>query len=95
MEDNKKIKQFLQEKRYKECANILKNKIIEYITSLIKEKNPEFEYTNIIDLIELSEYYIKDERKNIARQLEYFSFEEEDIDVLERMLNICELYNVP
>lgn len=94
MEDNSIIKEYLEQKKYDECTNILKTKIIDYIVDLIKEKCEDYEYTNIIELIEMSEYYIDDERKNIARNLEYFSFEEKDIDVLERMLEICKIYNI-
>lgn len=94
MEDNRAIKDLIQNKKYKECIQIVKEIVIEYIVNLIKEKDPEYEYTNIIDLIELSEYYIEDERKNIARDLEYFSFEEDSIIVLSRLIDICELYNI-
>lgn len=94
MEDNKKIKQYLKEEKYNECSNILKRKIITYIVNLIKEKYKEYEYTNIIELIEMSNYYIDDERKELAQKLEYFSFEEEELDVLERMLEICKAYNI-
>ena len=94
MEDNNIIKKYLEEKKYYECSNILKEKIINYIINLIKEKYEDYEYTNIIELIEMSEIFIDDERKNIARNLEYFSFEEKDIDVLERMLEICKIYNI-
>ena len=94
MEDNNKIKKYLEEKKYYECSNILKEKIINYIVKLINNKYEDYQYTNIIELIEMSEYYIDDERKNIARNLEYFSFKEKDIDVLERMLEICKTYNI-
>lgn len=94
MEDSSIIKKYLEQKKYYECADILKTKIINYIVNLIKEKYKNYEYTNTIELIEMSEYCIEDERKNIARNLEYFTFEEKDIDVLERMLEICKIYNI-
>ena len=94
MEDNKIAKQLIQDKKYDECIRIVKNKIIDYIVSLIREKDPDYEYTTIIDLIEMSEQYIGDERKNIARNLEYFSFEEDEIITLTRLLEICEIYNI-
>ena len=94
MEDNKLTKKLIQEKRYGECIKIIKDKIIEYIVSLIRNKDSSYEYTNVIELIEMSEHYIDDERKNIARNLEYFSIEEDEIIVLARLLEICEIYNI-
>lgn len=94
VEDNIVIKQLLESKKYKECINIIKNKIIEYIVGIIKKQAPYYEYTNIIDLIEISEQYIYDERKNIARNIEYFSFEEDEMVILGRLLEICEIYDI-
>ena len=94
MEDNKIIKQLIQDQRYSECTKIIKDKIIEYVVDLIRNKDSSYEYTNVIELIEMSNHYIDDERKNIARNLEYFSIEEDEIIVLYRLLEICEIYNI-
>ena len=94
MEDNKIIKQLIQEKRYSECTKMIKNKIIDYVVDLIRNKDSSYEYANIIELIEMSNHYIDDERKNIAKNLEYFSIEEDEIIVLTRLLEICEIYNI-
>lgn len=94
MVDSKILKQLIKENRYKESADIIKERIIEYVVDIIKQKEKDYEYSNIIDLIGFSELYIEDERKNIARNLEYFSFEEDDILRLNRMLKICEKYNI-
>ena len=94
MEDNKNISDFLHQKNYKECIKLLKNKIIQYIVKLINENGIEYEYTNIIELIELSEKYINDERKNIAKKIEYFSFDEDESLCLDRLLEICKIYNI-
>lgn len=92
--DNELLKKLIRENKYKESADILKEKIIEYIVDIIKQTEKEYEYTNIIDLIAFSEQFIEDERRDIARNLEYFSFEEDDILRLDRMLTICEKYNI-
>lgn len=94
MEDSALIKSLIQKKEYKECGKILKNRIIDYLVNLINENGVEYEYTNIYDLIDFSEEYIKDERKNIARNLEYFSIEEDDLIFFDRMLNICKEFNI-
>lgn len=92
--DNEILKRLIRENKYKESADIIKKKIIEYVVNIIKQKEKDYEYSNIIDLIEFSERYIEDERKHIARNLEYFSFEEDDILRLERLLKICEKYYI-
>ena len=94
MEDNKILKELIQKRRYQECIDILKAKIIDYVVDLINDKGIEYEYTNIIDLIQLSECYIDDERKNIAKNLKYFSFNEDKILCIDRLLEICRLYNI-
>jgi len=94
MEDNKVTKQLIQDKKYDECIKMVKDKIIEYIIDLIRQKDPSYEYTNIIELIEMSNYYIEDERKYIAKNLEYFSIEEDEIITLTRLLDICDIYNI-
>ena len=80
--DSNYLKKLLEEHNYQECISILKNKIIQYIVCLIQKKMPSYEYTTIIDLIQLSEICISDERKEIAKHLEYFSFEENETDKL-------------
>ena len=94
MEDNKVIKELIQEKKYSEAIKMIKDKIIEYVVDLIRKKDSSYEYTNVIDLIQMSNHYIEDERKNIARNLEYFSIEEDKVVVLARLLEICEIYNI-
>ena len=94
MEDNKQTKQFIEIKKNKETLSFIKNKIIDYLINIINQKGGDYEYTNIMDLIEMSEQFIDDERKYIARNIEYFSFEEEDIITLSRLLKICETYNI-
>ena len=94
MEDNIVAKQLIQDKKYGECIKLVKDKIIKYVVNLIKKKDSTYEYTNVIELIEMSNYFIDDERKNIAKNLEYFSIEEDEIIVLSRLLEICEIYNI-
>ena len=94
MVDNEMLKRLIRENKYKESADIIKERIIRYVADIIKQKEKDYEYSNIIDLIGFSELYIEDERKNIARNLEYFSFEEKDVLRLERLLKICEKYNI-
>jgi len=94
MEDNRVIKGLIQEKKYSEAIKMLKDKIIEYVVDLIRNKDTSYEYTNVIDLIQVSNHYIEDERKNIPINLEYFSIEEDEKIVLARLLEICEIYNI-
>lgn len=89
-----KLKELIQKEEYNECCKILEESIIIYIVKLIKKVKKDYEYTNIIDLIDESQYYIKGENKNIAKKLKFFSIEEEDRNRFERLLNLCETYNI-
>ena len=88
------IKELIKQKKYDKCLDILEKAIIEYIVNLIKQEKNDFEYTTIFDLIEASDRYIKDERKNIASQIRIYSAQIEDIDNIYRLLGICEDYKI-
>lgn len=88
------IKELIKQKKYDKCLDILEKAIIEYIVNLIKQEKNDFEYTTIFDLIEASDRYIKDERKNIASQIRIYSIQIEDIDNIYRLLKLCEDYKI-
>ena len=88
------IKELIKQQRYDKCLDILEKAIIEYIVNLIKQEKNDFEYTTIFDLIEASDRYIKDERKNIASQIRIYSIQIEDIDNIYRLLKLCEDYKI-
>jgi len=88
------IRELIKKQRYDKCLDILENAIIEYIVNLIRQTKNDFEYTTIFDLIEASKIYIKDEKKNIAKQLRIYSKEIEDIDNIYRLLGLCEEYKI-
>lgn len=89
-----KFKEYLSQEKYDKCIEIIEEKIITYIVNLIKEKDKEYRYTNIIDLMNDSEFYLKNESKYIAQKIYSFDTEERDINKLERLLEICEIYNI-
>ena len=88
------IKELIKQKRYDKCLDILEKAIIEYIVNLIRQEKNDFEYTTIFDLIEASNIYIKDERKNIASKIRIYSIHIEDIDNIYRLLGLCEEYKI-
>ena len=94
MEDEEFFKKYLKDTNYNKCIEIIKNKIVIYIVNLIKNKKKDYEYTDIIDLIDASNKYLSDEEKEIANKIEYFSIEEKDINKLERLMRLCKTYNI-
>ncbi len=94
MEDNsQKIKEYLSEQKYKECVQIIEKQIINYLVNLIRKKEPTYEYMSLMDLIEDSKIYIEDENKYIAEKIK-FADTEEDLIRLERLILLCETYNI-
>lgn len=93
MED-KDFKEYLSKKEYNECSKIIKKKIINYVVNIIKKYDENYKYTTIEDLIDASRYYIKSKEKYIAELIDVESFEEEPLDKLERLLNLCEKFSI-
>lgn len=89
-----KFKEYLKQGQYGKCIKIIEEKIIAYIVNLIQKKDPTYRYTNIIDLMNDSEFYLEGENKYIAQKIYYFDVEEKDINKLERLLEICEVYHI-
>ncbi len=94
MEENDIFKMYLNKQNYKECINILENKIRNYIINLIHKKNSEYECVCILDLIYASNKYIESEDKYIAEKINFFSVDEEPIEKLERLIELCKTYNI-
>ena len=88
------IKELIKQNKYDKCLDILETVIIEYIVNLIKKEKSDFKYTTIFDLINASNKYIKDEKKDIARQIRIYSKQIEDIDNIYRLLDLCKDYNI-
>ena len=95
-EINNEFKKYLNNKDYYECNEIIKNIIIKYVIELINQNIPEpkIKYTNINDLINFSEKYIKTNEKNIASKIENHMYEETEIEELERLLILCNTYEI-
>lgn len=91
--ENEMFKKYLKNSEYKECANILENKIINFVVNLIKEREPEYEYTTLMDLIEYSELILDKNYKYLAEKIKFYE-EEEDLNRLERLLALCKTYNI-
>ncbi len=89
-----KFKEYLKQGQYDKCVKIIEEKIIAYIVNLIQKKDPIYSYTNIIDLMNDSEFYLEGENKYIAQKIYFFDVEEKDINKLERLLEICEVYHI-
>lgn len=89
-----KFKEYLSQKKYNKCIEIIEEMIITHIVNLIQEKDKTYKYTNIIDLMNDSEFYLEDENKYIAQKVYSFSMEKVDINRLELLLEICETYNI-
>lgn len=93
MQDNDILKTYIKEKRYEDCINLLKNKIIFYVVKEIQKKDSSIQYTTVSDLISTSNYYLNN--SYIAQSLEQALREEDDLlEKIKALLNICELYNI-
>lgn len=93
-DNTNKFKEYLNNGQYNECIKIIEEKIIIHIVNLIRKKDSTYRYTNIIELMNDSEYYLEDENKYIAQKIYSFDIEEKDINKLERLLEICKLHNI-
>ena len=94
MEDNDKFKMFLKQENYSECVKIIEDKIIDYVVNQIKSKGIDYEYTDIFDLIDISRNYLDDDIKYIPEKIKLFSIQEEPIEKLERLMEICRIHNI-
>lgn len=92
--DKYDLKRYIQEKQYKKSVNCLEKLIINYVVKLIKEKQEDFEYTTMFDLVDASEKYIDNKDKDIAKNIRIYSKEMDDIDNLIRLLSLCEYYKI-
>lgn len=92
--DIEKIKEYVELKKFEKASQYLEKIIIDYIVNLIKQKKEDFEYTTIFDLIDASDKYIDDKRKNVARQIRNYSDYLDDMDNVYRLLELCKNYNI-
>ena len=92
--DIEKIRKYINFKEYEKAIIYLEKVIIEYVVNLIKYEREDFEYTTIFDLIDESNKYIKDERKNIASQIRNYSEYLDELDNVYRLLELCKYYNI-
>lgn len=92
--DIEKIRKYINFKEYEKAIIYLEKVIIEYVVNLIKCEKEDFEYTTIFDLIDASDKYIDDKRKNIARQIRNYSKHLDEVDNVYRLLELCKNYNI-
>ena len=92
--DIKKIKEYIELKKYEDASKYLEKIIIDYIVDLIKQKKEDFEYTTIFDLIDASNKYIDDKNKNIATQIRNYSEYLDEMDNVYRLIELCQNYNI-
>ena len=92
--DIEKIRKYINFKEYEKAIIYLEKVIIEYVVTLIKCEKEDFEYTTIFDLIDASDKYIDDKRKNIARQIRNYSKHLDEVDNVYRLLELCKNYNI-
>ena len=92
--DKYDLKRYIQEKQYKKSVSCLEKLIINYVVKLIKEKQEDFEYTTMFDLVDASEKYIDNKDKDIAKNIRIYSKEMDDVDNLIRLLSLCEYYKI-
>ena len=92
--DIKKIKEYIELNKYEKASLYLEKIIIDYTVNLIKQEQEDFEYTTIFDLIDASNIYIKDKRKNIARQIRNYSEYLDEMDNVYRLIELCIEYNI-
>jgi hypothetical protein len=86
-----KLKQYIKQSEYKKCIKIVREEIIECITSYIKEKNKNFKYTDIIDLENACKRYLDDKYILAVHYLDTFGAENiDDAEELNRLLSIYE-----
>lgn len=92
MEDNQILNNYIKEKRYDKCISFVKDKIITFVIKQIQLKDDTINYTTISDLISASDFYLKD--SSIAHQLNFALMEDNEIEQLNSLLDICEQYNI-
>ncbi len=92
--DIEKIRKYINFKEYEKAIIYLEKVIIEYVVNLIKYEREDFEYTTIFNLIDESNKYMKDERKNIASQIRNYSEYLDELDNVYRLLELCKYYNI-
>lgn len=92
--DIKNIKEYIKLSKYEKASLYLEKIIIDYTVNLIKQKKGDFEYTTIFDLIEASNKYIDDKRKNIAKQIRNYSEYLDEMDNVYRLIELCIEYNI-
>lgn len=80
-----------KQKRYDECIEILNNKIIKLFENKIKNINPKFKYTNIIDLIDEAKKYL-DTNDNLLLK-EFYILKREECEVEFELYELMKIYD--
>ena len=92
MQDNNILKMYLNEKRYDECSDFLKKKIIAFVINKIHQIDSSVEYTTVSDLIAASNLFLHD--SSIALSLELALLKSDILERIHSLVNICEIYKI-
>lgn len=92
MTDNQILKNYMKEKKYLECINILKEKIVTHLIHKIRIKDNSYQFTNVSDLCTASNFYLNN--STIAQSLEIALMQETALEQIESLLLICEQNNI-
>lgn len=92
MEDNEILKNYIREKRYSDCISFLENKIINFVISEIQKKDSSIKFTTISDLISISDFYLQN--NSVAYSLSHALDEENPLEQIRVLIEICEEYNI-
>lgn len=71
------FEQHLKNKDYDFCITYLRNEIIEILTKMVQEKEPEFEYSTIKSLQTKCFKYLSEKECHIVSELYDFSFNDD------------------
>lgn len=92
MEDNEILKNYIREKRYSDCVSFLENKIINFVIRKIQQKDSSIKFTTVSDLISISDFYLQN--SSIAYSLSLALDEENPLEQISALIEICEEYNI-
>lgn len=84
-----RLREYIREGKHEKAATILREILIEWFTLKIQEKNKDYMYTDMINLISAAKIYLNDDIKHLPMYIDDFSDEPTDyIEDLDRMLDI-------
>ena len=92
MEDNEILKNYIREQRYSDCISFLEKKIVDFVIKEIRKHDNTIKFTTLSDLISVSDFYLQN--SSIAYSLSLALNEENPLEQIRNLIEICEEYNI-